>query len=112
MSRLRLYQGLDPVKAQDWIDETIDPDKLTEIFSMEVEDDNIWDSNEQIRIYKGTEDNPGYGVYHEIPGGYSEFTYDPDTTERFYKGATWDWFYRYGLDEDLRSHVSYLVGDL
>lgn len=69
-----------------------------------IPDENIWDNTpERLTIYIGKD---GIGFDHEVPGGYSEYTYDPDTTSNYYVGADLDWFLRFGLDSGLRSMLT------
>lgn len=100
------FNGLDPVRAPEntpWQErhkiETISENELERIFGVEIEEDNIWGQNEEFAIYKGKD---GFGVYHEVPGGYSSMTYDPQTIERYYENCDWEWFVNFGLDQEQR----------
>lgn len=61
--------------------------------------DNCWDADENLEIFATKE---GIGFRHEVPAGYSSYTYDPEVTVKFYKGASLEWFLSQGLDEDQR----------
>lgn len=87
-------------KARSWDQMSFSVDETVEINQP---DDNIWEQPEQLRIYVGKD---GIGYEHEVPGGYSEYTYDPDVTSNFYVGADLDWFLRLGLDSNLHSMLT------
>lgn len=68
------------------------------------ERENIWDNTpETLEIYIGKD---GIGFEHVVPDGYSEYTYDPQTTRNYYVGADLDWFIRNALDESQREMLS------
>lgn len=85
----------------------IDEDKVEELVEKLQPDDNIWDADIKFSVFANKE---GIGFAHEIPGGYSEYTYDPERTTKFYIGATLDWFIMFGLDTDEREFLT--VNDL
>jgi hypothetical protein len=68
----------------------------------EIEEENIWNANRELVVFRVIE--TGYfGRYELIPGGYSEYTYDPSYEIKVYDTNDFDYFVRYGLDSEERS---------
>lgn len=77
--------------------------EATQLLYVETPDDNIWEHNREFEIFANKD---GIGYREEIPGGYSEYTYDPEVVENFYVDATWEWFKAHVLDQDQRELIS------
>lgn len=63
-------------------------------------DENIWDADIKLEVFVNED---GIGFDYEVPAGYSEYTYDPDNTKKFYFTHDVEWFLKFGLDEECRS---------
>lgn len=102
---LQRFNGLEAVISETpgsawWEECHIKIETLDPIFSIQIPDENCWDDTpEELIIYKGKD---GFGIFHEIPDGYSEYTYDPYTIKKYYQNCDWDWFFNFGLDQSQR----------
>lgn len=96
MYSLRVFNGLEKTDSYVYMRD------LIQKYRIEVENENIWDNTPVVFEVYTHKEIPGFGVYYEIPAGYSSYTYDPETTEIFYKDATWEWFLKFGLDQEQR----------
>lgn len=107
-----IYNGINLVKKRYLHEPQTYPiihiDECTLLHRVEGSDDNIWESPEVLEIYTHPTIK-GFGVCHEIPEGYSEYTYDPDTTMKFYIDAYWEWFWKLGLTEDQRKMLHNVI---
>jgi hypothetical protein len=103
---------LESKRFHGWFDEnfeSIQPEgmdeyiKVQQILHVEEGDDNIWDANIEFTLYAN---EYGIGFHHRIPAGYSEYTYDPDDTYKFYLTNDFEAFMNLGLTQDQREFVT------
>ena len=100
---VQLFDGLTPARdAKSYYKRaTIDAARL---FYLETPDENIWNNAPHEFEIFANKDGIGFRTLH--PAGYSSYTYEPETEERFYNGATWEWFKLHALDQDQRDMIS------
>lgn len=104
---LNRFNKLDRVRAPEgtsWDErhpiEYIKTDELEQIYEVQIAQENIWDDTPEVFIvYKGKD---GFGFFHEDPGGYSEYTYDPEVMRHYYHNCDWNWFINLGLTDNQR----------
>lgn len=77
--------------------------EVEKILHVEEGDDNIWNANIEFTIFANKD---GIGFHHRIPGGYSEYTYDPDDTRNFYRLKNFDAFVSLALTQDQREFLT------
>lgn len=107
--KLIRHVGLTPVRVKgtrfsEYVLEEVEADNLELILEYTEPRTNEWHADYKLEIYQGPN---GFGLYEEVPGGYSPYTYEPFCTMCYYDDVDFDWFLRYALDSDQRYLVEY-----
>ena len=107
--KLIRHVGLTPIRVMgtrfsEYVLEEVETNNLELIFNYTEPRQNEWHADYKLEIYQGPN---GFGLYEEIPQGYTKSTYELFRTMCYYDDVDFDWFLRYALDSDQRYLVEY-----